>query len=293
MDNDDSSGARRPTAAAPRTCSTGLALSSGATPSLCAGWTIRELAGHLLHAGRHADQRSAAFLPVALVGLRFEPAGLGLLSRRLSVGLEPAYFVLLATAYTRAPMGVVHPIARGSAPVIVLLVGAHGPADPCPLLAAAGILLVVAGIVLVHGIDGRARPRDVALALGVGACIAGYTLVDAAGVRHASPAAYIEVVFAAVALLYFGAVARRAGVRALRMVLDLRTAAIGIGVVTAYGLVLLALTLAPAAPVAALRETSVVIATLLLMATGQERVTPVRLGGAVVVCGGVALVVLG
>ena len=44
---------------------------------------------------------------------------------------------------------------------------------------------------------------------------------------------------------------------------------------------------------AALRETGVVIAMLLLMATGQERVTPVRLGGAVVVCGGVGLVVLG
>lgn len=234
---------------------------------------------------------AAAFLPVALVDLRFEPVAWVLVT--VSVGLELAYFVLLATAYTRAPMGVVYPIARGSAQVIVLLVGLLTPGGSVSPLAAAGILLVVAGIVLVRGIDGRARPRDVALALGVGACIAGYTLVDAAGVRHASPAAYIEVVFAAVALLYFGAVARRAGVRALRMVLDLRTAAIGIGVVTAYGLVLLALTLAPAAPVAALRETSVVIATLLLMATGQERVTPVRLGGAVVVCGGVALVVLG
>lgn len=233
----------------------------------------------------------AAFLPVALVDLRFEPVAWVLVA--VSVGLELVYFVLLATAYTRAPMGVVYPIARGSAPVIVLLVGVLVPGGSVSLLAAAGILLVVAGIVLVHGIDGRARPRDVALALGVGACIAGYTLVDAAGVRRASPAAYIEVVFAAVALLYSGAVARRAGVRALRMVLDRRTAAIGTGVVTAYGLVLLALTLAPAAPVAALRETGVVIAMLLLMATGQERVTPVRLGGAVVVCGGVGLVVLG
>jgi drug/metabolite transporter (DMT)-like permease len=234
---------------------------------------------------------AAVFLPVALVDVRLEPVAWVLAAA--SVGFELAYFALLATAYTRAPMGVVYPVARGSAPVIVLLAGLVLPGGSVSLLATAGILLVVLGIGLVYGVDGRARFGDVALAVTIGVSIAGYTLVDAAGVRHASAAAYIEVVFAVTAVLYAAFVARRAGARALRAVLDRRTAAIGVGVVAAYGLVLVALTLAPAAPVAALRETSVVFAMLLLMATGQERVTPARLGGAVVVSGGVAAVVLG
>jgi drug/metabolite transporter (DMT)-like permease len=234
---------------------------------------------------------TAVFLPVALVDVRIEPVGWVLAG--VSIVFELAYFALLATAYARAPLGVVYPVARGSAPVLVLLVSALALGRPVSLLGGVGILLVVAGIVLVRGAAGAVRLRDVALALAVGACIAGYTLVDAAGVRQASPAAYIEIVFAAVALLYTAAMARVAGVRALRAVLDRRTAAAGVGIVGAYGLVLVALTLAPAPAVAAVRETSVVLALLLLAVTGRERVTPRQVGGAVAVCAGVACIVLG
>jgi drug/metabolite transporter (DMT)-like permease len=232
---------------------------------------------------------AAAFLPVALLDLRVDPVAWALVGP--SVGLELAYFALLATAYRRAPMGLVYPVARGSAPVLVLLASALALDEPVSLLQVTGIALVAMGIVLVRGITVSGRLHDVALALAVGGCIAGYTLVDAVGVRHAAPGAYIEVVFVAVALAYSAAVIWTAGPRALHAVLDRRTAAAGIGIVGAYGLVLLALTLAPAPAVVAVRESSVVIAMLLLAATGQEKVTPTRLAGAVLVCGGIACVV--
>jgi drug/metabolite transporter (DMT)-like permease len=232
---------------------------------------------------------AVAFLPVALVDRRVEPVGWVLAG--VSTAFELAYFALLATAYTRAPLGVVYPAARGSAPVLVLLVSALVLGRPVSAVGVLGILLVVTGVALVRGAAVRVRLRDLGLALAVGGCIAGYTLVDAAGVRHAAPAAYIEIVYATVALVYCAVAARVAGVRALRGVLDRRTATAGLGIVAAYGLVLVALTLAPAPAVAAVRETSVVI--VLLLAARTERVTRRQAAGALTVCAGVACVVLG
>jgi drug/metabolite transporter (DMT)-like permease len=234
---------------------------------------------------------AVAFLPVALLDRRVEPVGWVLAG--VSTGFELAYFALLATAYARAPLGVVYPVARGSAPVLVLLVSALFLGRPVSPPGVVGILLVVAGIGLVRGAGATVRLRDVGLALAVGACIAGYTLVDAAGVQHAAPAAYIEIVFAAVALLYTAAMVGVAGVRAVRAVADRRTAAAGLGIVAAYGLVLVALTLAPAPAVATVRETSVVIVLVTLAVTGKERVTRRQVAGGVAVCAGVACVVLG
>jgi drug/metabolite transporter (DMT)-like permease len=57
----------------------------------------------------------------------------------------------------------------------------------------------------------------------------------------------------------------------------------------AYALVLLALRLSPAAPVAAVRETSVVIAVILAGSVLREHLTRVRVAGAAIVAAGVAL----
>ena len=232
---------------------------------------------------------SVVFLPLALHNPRVEPRAWGFIAA--SVVVELAYFATLAAAYERAPMGVVYPVARGSAPVLVLVVSTLALGVRVTVASAVGIVLVVAGILLVRGFTGTVRLRHLALALLIGAFIAGYTLIDAAGLRYASPAAYLEIVFVAVAVAYSAGLAVRTGFGSLREVLDWRTAVAGIGMFAAYGLVLLALTLAPAPPVAAARETSVVIAMVLLAATRQERVTPLRLVGAVLVCTGIAAIV--
>ena len=159
--------------------------------------------------------------------------------------------------------------------------------------AAVGVLLVAAGIVLVRGVRTDARPRDLALALSVGACIAGYTLVDKHGITHAAPVAYLEVVFGATAILYVIGVWRVRGAGALRASVSWRTVVAGIGFFGAYALTLAALRLAPTASVDVVRGASVVMAAAFLALSGREGVSAMRLGGALAVVGGIALISLG
>jgi len=99
----------------------------------------------------------------------------------------------------------------------------------------------------------------------------------------------ILVVPAIVACLY---VAARGGVSRVRNALKLDAVITGIGTVIAYALVLVALTLAPAASVAAVREVSIVIAVALGAIFLHERVSRSRVAGALVVVLGVAFIVL-
>ena len=208
-----------------------------------------------------------------------------------SAALELGYMVLLATAYRRAELSLVFPLARGLAPVLVLLIGLvalHTSASAGEL---AGVLLVAVGAVAVRGIRLAGGFADTGIALLIAVCIAGYTLVDKRGVSLASPAAYLEVVMALLALPYLAFVASRSkdGLQSLRRELRPRTAFISIGIIGGYDLVLYGLRLAAAAPVAAVRESSVVIGTALAAIVLRERVGPARFCGACLVAAGVTV----
>jgi drug/metabolite transporter (DMT)-like permease len=231
------------------------------------------------------------FAPVAAVRWRLESAALPYVAG--SGALEVLYFVLLSTAYSVAAMGFVYPIARGSGPVLVLIGGAIVAGAGVSFVAALGVLVVAVGIVLVRGLRSSGRPRDLALALSVGACIAGYTLVDKHGIAYGNPLAYLEVVFGVVAIVYLVGAWRVRGGSALRAALGWRTVLAGVGFFGAYALTLAALRLAPAASVAAVRESSVVMAAAVLAVTGREKVGAERLAGAMAVVAGIALISLG
>ena len=228
-------------------------------------------------------------LPVALADFRVEPAAWPFIA--VSAGFELAYFALLSTAYARAPAGVVYPLARGSAPVFVLIVSVIFLGGRFDLLSVTGMIMITIGIVITRGLSGHIGPGALLLAPAVGACIAGYTLVDSVGLRHAAPAAYLEIVLLITGICYTAVALRMRGWPALRSTLGWRAAVTGAGMAASYMLVLIALTMAPAAPIAALRETSVVLLMIMLAATGRERVTGARVLGAVLVCVGVACVV--
>jgi drug/metabolite transporter (DMT)-like permease len=199
-----------------------------------------------------------------------------------SAALELAYFVLLARAYREGELSVVYPVARGVAPALVLLVAtAAGLGRGVAPLGALGVLLVVAGVLLVSSV--RAERRDLAFGLAIAAVIAAYTLVDSEGVQRAGPVPYLALVVAPCALLYPLA-ARTAPDLGARSAL---TAAATFG---AFLMVLAAFRLAPPAPVAAVRESSVVIATLLAAAFLGERVSAARALGAATVVAGVAAI---
>ena len=226
------------------------------------------------------------FIPVVVVVWHVERAvwpwllGSGL--------LELAYFALLAAAYRRAPLSVVYPVARGGAPVLVLLVSVAVLGHGTSARQATGVALVVLGILFVRGL---AQPDPVGLAFGaaIACCIAGYTLIDKQGIRYAAPIPYLELSMILPSVAYAAMVIRLRSAAVVRAAFGPASVVAGIATFVAYGCVLAALSRAPAASVAAVRETSVVVAAALAAVVLKERVTRTRLLGAFAVVAGIAL----
>jgi drug/metabolite transporter (DMT)-like permease len=211
--------------------------------------------------------------------------------------LQLAYFAALATAYRHADVSVVYPIARGLAPVLVLLVGVTLLGMGAGAGQAVGVCLVGLGVVLVRGLGrGDAEGRGVGAAWGVAvaSCIAAYTLVDKHGIEHASPIVYLELGMVPATIGYVGflLVTEHGGGRVRAAARPLPALA-GLLSFAAYALVLAALSRASAASVASVRETSVLIAAFLAAPLAGERVGRGRLAGAALVVAGVALIALG
>src|SRR6187455_772913 len=201
--------------------------------------------------------------------------------------LQLTYFVFLTTAYSRADLSFVYPIARGSAPVIVLVVALAVLDESATAAQIVGVLVIAAGVLLVRGVGGHATLGDLALALAVGGCITAYTLVDSRGIQYASPIVYQELSMIPAALGFLLLTLRRRSREAVRRAVGAASIAAGLATFGAYVLVLAALARAPAASVAAVRESSVVIATVLAVPLLHERVKPARLVGAALVVVGV------
>jgi drug/metabolite transporter (DMT)-like permease len=200
--------------------------------------------------------------------------------------LELTYVALLAAAYRRFELSLVYPVARGLAPVLALvLVVVAGGARPSAV-GIGGVLAVATGVLLVRGLRGSLGGLGVGAV--IAAAIAGYTVVDRYGIRHAAAGPYLLLVMLGPAFAYSLGVGRRRFAAALGPV----TLAIGGASAAAYLLVLLALRLASAPAVAAVRESSVVIATAFAAVFLREHVGPARLAGAALVGGGVALLAL-
>ena len=234
-----------------------------------------------------------AFAPVAV--LTWDVDGAAVPYILASAALELGYFAFLAAGYRLSEVSLVYPVARGVAPILVLLgaiVVLHHGTSPGQIV---GVVAVGAGIVLVRGVGAMARSADAKgflLALAAGAFIAGYTLVDKQGLHHAAPIPFIELVLIGPAVVYSLAIWRLRGAGALRQEATPGIAIVGIVLFGTYILVLLALRLAPAASVSAVRETSVVIASGIAALVAHEHVTRTRFAGAVLVAAGIALVAL-
>jgi drug/metabolite transporter (DMT)-like permease len=233
---------------------------------------------------------AVVFAPVA--ALTWNVSARALPYAAASAALELVYLILLARAYQEGDLSLVYPVARGSAPLMVLVFTVVVLGAPPSAAAIVGIALVAAGVMLVRGSGANARPRDFWLALTIGISIASYTLVDKQGLKHADPLPYLELVIAPPALIYLLIVKRRKGILAP----EPEAYVAGLGIFGAYALALAAIKLASTAnvpAVQAVRESSVVIAVLLARAVLHERVTRARLAGAAVVVAGVAAIAVG
>ncbi len=266
----------------------------------------------LLHAGWNAMIKSSndKALDTAVIHLIGSIAALPLL---LVVGLPPpaswpyiaasvvihlAYFIALSGAYKHGELGLTYPLMRGTAPLLVALVSTVALGESLSPLAWIGVLGVSCGV-LVLGLSRHAMesPRAVAFALANAVIIAVYTVVDGIGVRSSGNALqYVLALFVLNGWPFALLVLLRRSPAVVwpyarrRAPLALVGAAASIA---SYGIALWAMTHAPVATVAALRETSVLFAALLGTWLLKESFTVRRAMGTAAILAGVIALRLG
>ncbi|WP_030419632.1 DMT family transporter [Streptomyces sp. SCSIO 75703] len=211
-----------------------------------------------------------------------------------SAAVHIAYYALLMRSFRLGDFGQAYPIARGTAPLLVTLLAAVFAHEVPGGWAAAGVVLSCAGLtgVALWGLRGR-RPDWAAIgaALATGVTIAVYTVVDGLGVRASGSSlgyiAWLMTVQGTVLPALFLARHRAAAWPMLRpdAALGLLGAVLS---VTAYALVLWAQTRAPLAPIAALRESSILAGAAIGAVFFRE-----RFGGPRIVAAGLLVVGIG
>ncbi|MBZ6078043.1 EamA family transporter [Microvirga puerhi] len=212
-----------------------------------------------------------------------------------SIVLHLGYYVALTEAYRHADMSQVYPIARGGAPLMTTAGSLLLLSEPITPRGMAGIALLASGVVLMS-FAGRERNLDlraVVLALVTAVIICGYTLVDGIGARVAGdPHAYAAALFVVDGFPLLVYVLWCHGSRQVGWTFAKPlTAFIGGGMsLASYWIAIWAMTVAPIALVAALRESSVLFAALIAFTILKEPLHSRRVFAAAFICIGLALI---
>lgn len=204
-----------------------------------------------------------------------------------------AYQLFLAYAYEQGDLSRVYPIARGTAPFLVLLVSLAFLSDPLEVTDLAGIFVLGAGIALIaRGVFfGNESRRLLPFALASATATAAYTLIDGLGARvWGEPVAYVAWLMIFSGATYVPAVLFLKGSSVLRagrsdVAKGFIAAAASFG---AYAIAVWAMTLAPIALVGALRETSILFAVLIGWLWFGEKMDRGKVGAVTLIIIGIA-----
>lgn len=288
--------------------------------SLSGPIVVAVLFGALLHAAWNALIKSGAdkpldtalvhsmgiFIAVPLVMITGLPPLAAWPYMATSLLIHIAYYMALAGAYKHGDLSLTYPVMRGCAPLLVAIGSATFIGEAISMTAWVGIALLCAGVVTLglsrsalRENDESRRNKALGFALANAAVIALYTVVDGIGVRVAGNAlAYVATLFLFDGIPYMLLVLwRRPGHRraalaymAGRWKLALIGSAASLG---SYGIALWAMTRAPVAIVAALRETSVLFAALIGTLFLREGFGWQRAAGTLIIVAGVVVLRLG
>ncbi|MCO4842047.1 MAG: EamA family transporter [Yoonia sp.] len=203
-----------------------------------------------------------------------------------------AYKLFLAFAYEQGDLSRVYPIARGAAPMVVLLISALFLSDVIAVWEFAGIAILGSGILLMaRGVFSSGESRKlVPLAFGSAMATAGYSLVDGLGARVSGDAvAYVGWLFTLDALFFTPICVTLRGPSVLKA--NRRAWMVGsvaaVASYSAYAIAVWAMTVAPIALVAALRETSILFAVLIGWLVFGERMDRQKMLAAGLIVAGV------
>jgi drug/metabolite transporter (DMT)-like permease len=207
------------------------------------------------------------------------------------------YFAGLIESYRAGDLGQVYPIARGAAPLMTATLAVIIVGERLSALGWSGIVLLVFGVCLLSLRGGRDLARfdhkAVGFALFTATTICLYSIVDGIGARvSGNPAAYVLWLFVGFALVLPPYSAFRDGAAVFKpMLIYWRRGLVGGGMqVVSYGIALWAMTVAPIALVAALRETSVLFGALIAVIVLHEPLRAVRIAAAVLILAGLVLI---
>ncbi len=207
-----------------------------------------------------------------------------------------AYFQLVAASYRAGDIGLVYPLMRGTAPLIVAATSGALIGEQLSFGTMMGILTISAGVLTLAFESRKGGKHAIVLALLNACVIACYTYVDGIGARVSGNAISYTLWMALLppALLFTWAFARRGIKPVARHVYKnwWRGLIGGAGSIGAYGLALWAMTKAPVATVAALREASILFAVVISIVFLKEPVSVWRIAAACVIALGALLLKL-
>jgi drug/metabolite transporter (DMT)-like permease len=207
------------------------------------------------------------------------------------------YFAALIESYRTGDLGQVYPLARGSAPLMTAIVSAALLHEQLSLLGWGGIVTLAAGVLLLSARGGRdivkLDRRAVGYALLTAVTICAYSVADGIGVRLSlNPPAYVLWLFVAnaITLVPYALWRDSSGVAVAMRRFWRRGLAGGAMQALSYGIVLWAMTLAPIALVASLRETSVLFGAIIAVLVLKEPLRTARVAAAVLIVCGLTLI---
>jgi len=241
-------------------------------------------------------QTIMGFMGVAMLLVFPLPAYASLPYALVSGVLHLGYNLFLARSYRTGDLSQVYPIARGAAPLLTLAVTWTFMHEDLSLTGAAGVAILVLGIWVISLLGRRGLRLDgltMFFAIGTSVFIAAYTIVDGMGGRASGqPSSYAGMVFVFDAVFLAITALSMRGPGMIREVAPYwKTGVVGATLsVGAYWIAIWAMTKAPIASVAALRETSILVVMLLSMHVLKEKVSLTRLAGAALIVVGAVLI---
>ncbi|MGO4573192.1 EamA family transporter [Microvirga sp. 2TAF3] len=266
-----------------------------AAASMHAGWNALVKVGLDRYSSILLLSLSGAGICLVLLPFFPFPAPAALPWLLTSALIHACYKLTLIKAYEHGDLSQVYPLARGTAPLIVALVGALFLGEVTTLTKVLAILSIGLGVCLMSlkgGVVGRMPPKAFGFALATAACTASYTLIDGIGARlSGSASGFIILLTIADGLFTCAyALATRGPMAFMRLTPAWRSGLTAGGMsLASYWIAVWAFTKAPIALVAALRETSVLFAMLIAILFLKERAGPSRIFAACMIACGVVL----
>jgi drug/metabolite transporter (DMT)-like permease len=237
---------------------------------------------------------------LAMIALPFlpEPAQASWPFIAASSVLQVGYFALLGTAYRSGEVSLAYPLMRGTAPLLVALASWFALGEQLSGATIMGVMVICAGILTMplSKRDSRGDWRTVGFAMANGGVIAAYTLVDGVGSRRSGAAlSYTLAIFLTSSALFVPWIAWHHGASLVTAVRRRWHLGLGGGacIILSYALALWAMTRAPIASVAALRETSILFSLVLARFVLQERPSLVRVAAGLLILAGAGTLRLG